>query len=593
MKRKRIAAGVASLAMAASMALSMPIGASAATAYDTTLATQEVSKSVSTDGTSANVTSETVNGTTTLKKVLQIDDTANIPSATFKFTTSAGTAIAATYNSETNALVTLPVLAGVNPQSISYKEVGSNSAATGFDNTKLFTPNATSTTDTTSDVTLAYVAQAKASGDTTHHGSVTTTDDNVIINDNVTASAANDSYYAIKEVQLDFSQCGFTEPGIYRYIIEEDNTAVAGIGYDENSKRTVDVYVNDYATWYEAQTEKGGLKDPSTLSSPKLVIAGYVMYVGDNISAPQANATGVASAAALESGLTTDNDTNGSAVYGGANGYEPYTIVESGDPTAAVKSEGFVNTYTTHKLTFKKVVTGNQGSKDKFFKFTVSLDTTETGATAVDDNEIFVISQEVTESRYDKTVTAASGTLLDGAPNNATNYTATVISSANTAGEHKVGEEGSQTTDYWYVTGAQLKAGYDFYLQDGQFITLTGIRDTVGYTVKEYNEEYSPTITDGVANSSDYDVIYGDEGTTELVKNLDNKAVGATANNYVTVSDSKLKKDAYETFTNEKTGTIPTGILLSVAAPAGVGAVVIGGIAYLLIKNKRRENEEE
>ena len=97
MKRtKRIAAGMASLAMIASMALSMPLGASAATAYDTTLATQTVSKSVSTDGTSANVTSETVNGTTTLKKVLRIDDTANIPSATFKFTTSAGTAIEAT-----------------------------------------------------------------------------------------------------------------------------------------------------------------------------------------------------------------------------------------------------------------------------------------------------------------------------------------------------------------------------------------------------------------------------------------------------------------------------------------------------------------
>ena len=69
--------------------------------------------------------------------------------------------------------------------------------------------------------------------------------------------------------------------------------------------------------------------------------------------------------------------------------------------------------------------------------------------------------------------------------------------------------------------------------------------------------------------------------------------MGATADNYVTVSDTKLKNDAYETFTNDKTGTIPTGILLSVAAPAGVGIVVIGGIAYLLIKNKRREAEEE
>lgn len=588
MKRmKRIAAGAASLAMVASMALSMPLGASAATAYDTTLATQTVSKSVSTDGTSANVTSETVNGTTTLKKVLRIDDTANIPSATFKFTTSAGTAIEATYDSTNNKLLTLPVLAGVNPQSITYKEVGANTDAKGFDNTKLFTPKASTTgSGTTSDVTLAYVAQAKASGDTTSHVGTTTvdaTDDNVIINDTVTYtqdSTSVDAYYAIKEIQLDFSACGFTEPGIYRYIIEEDNTAVAGIGYDTNSKRTVDVYVNDYATWYNAQSDKTALTDPATLSSPKLVIAGYVMYVGDNISAPQATATGTGTTTALESGLTTDNDTNGSAVYGGANGFEP---------TGATKSEGFTNTYTTHKLTFKKVVTGNQGSKDKYFKFNVKFNETD----KVDDNDIFIISQVTGESSYDKTVSAGSDTLTSNAPNNATIYTAANITKANTAMEHEVGEEGRKTTDYWYVTGAQLKTGHDFYLQDGQFITITGIRDTVGYTVKEFNEEYTPTITDGVTGSNAYDTVLGDSGSTELTKDLTHKAVGATAENYVTVSDTKLKKDAYETFTNDKTGTIPTGILLSVAAPAGVGAVVIGGIAYLIVKNKRREAEEE
>lgn len=59
------------------------------------------------------------------------------------------------------------------------------------------------------------------------------------------------------------------------------------------------------------------------------------------------------------------------------------------------------------------------------------------------------------------------------------------------------------------------------------------------------------------------------------------------------MSDDYIKGNAIVDFTNTRTGTIPTGILLSVAAPAAVGVVVIGGIAYLLIKNKRREAEEE
>ena len=60
-----------------------------------------------------------------------------------------------------------------------------------------------------------------------------------------------------------------------------------------------------------------------------------------------------------------------------------------------------------------------------------------------------------------------------------------------------------------------------------------------------------------------------------------------------TITDTKIEDDVDAAFTNTRKGTIPTGILLSVAAPAAVGIVVIGGIAYLLIKNKRREAEEE
>ena len=609
MKRKHFAAAAASLTMTAFLTF-VPFSANAETKYDTALATRIVNKSISTDGATAIITNETINGTATLKKVLRIDDTANIPKAEFKFITKAGTAIPATYDSSTNELKTMQVLAGVNPQKITYMEVAADSSNKKFDDSQLFTIPQTVNSGTSSDVTLKYAAQAKASGDTTaHHGSVTATDDNVLINDDITYTADSDSinaYYAIKEIQLDFSDCGFTEPGIYRYIIEEDNTQMAGISYDANKKRTLDVYVNDYATWYYNQTEKTNLTDPAELpetDTPKLVIAGYVMYVGDNISAPQATSSGTGNNANLESGFTEDNDTNGSAVYGGANGYEPLTISDGSETdTAAVKSEGFINICTTHKLTFKKLVTGNQGSKDKYFKFTVKLN--DTDATAVDDDEIFFISAEENESCYDKTVNAAQNPLTPGAPNNATIYPATEISSkaaerknidnniigyyGNHANEHTINTDqgGTPVTkiDYCYVTGKQLKTGYDFYLQNGQFITITGIRDAVGYTITEFNEEYTPAITNGATDKT-YDTINGAEGNTDIALDIDS--------NHASISDSSLKADAYETFTNDKTGTIPTGVLLSVSAPAIVGMIAIAGMIFLILKNKRREAEEE
>ena len=59
------------------------------------------------------------------------------------------------------------------------------------------------------------------------------------------------------------------------------------------------------------------------------------------------------------------------------------------------------------------------------------------------------------------------------------------------------------------------------------------------------------------------------------------------------MSDDYIKGDAVIDFTNTRQGTIPTGVLLSIAAPAGVGIVVIAGIVYLLIKDRRRKTEEE
>ena len=45
-------------------------------------------------------------------------------------------------------------------------------------------------------------------------------------------------------------------------------------------------------------------------------------------------------------------------------------------------------------------------------------------------------------------------------------------------------------------------------------------------------------------------------------------------------------------FTNSKDGTIPTGVILSIAGPAVVGLAVIGGLIFMIIKRKKEDSED-
>ena len=78
------------------------------------------------------------------------------------------------------------------------------------------------------------------------------------------------------------------------------------------------------------------------------------------------------------------------------------------------------------------------------------------------------------------------------------------------------------------------------------------------------------------------------DNTLTVVDNTDNNANWTAG-----YTDTALQKDTNAKFTNTREGTIPTGVILSIAAPAAVGAAAIGGIAFILIRNKRRKSEEE
>lgn len=319
----------------------------------------------------------------------------------------------------------------------------------------------------------------------------TTQNDTVVFN----TSDNTDEKYAKKTLTIDFSSVIFTEPGVYRYVITESGTN-QGVTNDNISKRTLDVYV----------------EDDSNATEKQLKITGYVMYSDEINKAP--------SATVGESKIITDIP----------NGAE-----------AGTKSNSYTNTYKTHDLTFGKEVTGNQGSKDKYFKFTVN------------------ISNAVKGTVYGVDLTNADTTSGTNAA------TLTENQNKNNSASITVGSDGTVSTD--------------FYLQHGQSIVIKGIADGTAYTITEEQEDYKPSTK--LSDTSDKKT--GENEGTDIT-------IGENQNS---ISDTAIKADTEVTFTNNRNGVIPTGILISVAPAAIVGICVIGGIVFLIAKNKRRESEED
>lgn len=320
--------------------------------------------------------------------------------------------------------------------------------------------------------------------------------------------------YATDTVAVDFSGCSFTEPGVYRYKLTE-TTPTAPYSNLTQDARTLDVYVQDKGTGTNGELE----------------VTGYVLYDTVVTGAPTNYAT---AEAATGIGFNT-NEINTTATN--------------------KKSSGFVNRYETVDLTVSKAVTGNQGSKDKYFKFTIKSNTT------LETTDKFYLSGD-----FEAAPTATSATKYE---------TSDMAVTAN-------GAVLDTTENKYYVTGATLNTGYVIYMQANQNVVVNGLPKGVSYTVTEESEDYTPsTAVTGDTTNDGADLTDTSDDT--------NIASGSV----VSVSDTNLTADTTVAYTNDRTGTIPTGILLSVAAPAAVGVVVIGGIAYLLIKNKRREAEEE
>ena len=384
--------------------------------------------------------------------------------------------------------------------------------------------------------------------------------DNVLLNNTSTAVDGNSTgvYYAIKTMRLDFTDCGFTEPGIYRYVITEDNSAQDGVTYDPTLTRTIDVYVAD-ATYTPYTSGAAGE------TQNKLRIAGYVMYKGTVADAPAKPGTAnPGTASKLEDGLANTAKGDNGAYYGTPNGYEV---------SGQTKSEGFKNSYITHDITFSKEVTGNQASRDKFFKFKVEIKNATIGNVFdVDitnaEGSVPATVNAATQDSYKSQINAAQLVADSSKTLAADGYTFTLNSGSDSVGT---------ITAYYY-------------LQHGDKVIIKGLPDNTSYAITESQEDYTAALVLTGDTTNGVDATTGTEiNNTLTVDNTGTDDANWTAG-YV---DTALKDDADAKFTNTREGTIPTGVILSIAAPAAVGAAAIGGIAFILIRNKRRKSEEE
>lgn len=135
--------------------------------------------------------------------------------------------------------------------------------------------------------------------------------------------------YVQKSVSIDFPIGTFTKPGVYRFVINETNSNLPGVTYDSEPTRYLDVFVvaND---------------------NNELSVNGCVLR-----------------------NAATDIGTNGEYVE---------------DPD--VKSSGYINTLTQHDFDFSKTISGNQGDKNKRFKFTLNITGANPGTYPINANDV-------------------------------------------------------------------------------------------------------------------------------------------------------------------------------------------------------------
>ena len=302
--------------------------------------------------------------------------------------------------------------------------------------------------------------------------------------DNVTITG--EQGYDVKPVTIDFSRVSFDEPGIYRYVLTMTSSSQQGIRYDTQAAapgvktRYIDVYVTD---------EQG-----------VLTVSNYVLHE------------------------------NASSISLSEEAGSAFSVQDA--ERLADKSDGFVNESVTADLKFGNETEGNQGSRDKYFKYTLTLDN------ALADTVYYL---DLSEAE------------INGTGNSATIY-------------DQLSNPAQITTD------AEGKASVDFYLKDGQYVRVKGLTENTVYSLTEANEDYLKR-----------------EGTDRIAVEAAGDQPAKTYDD--PVSGTITTQDVFTGFTNVRNGVIPTGIIMSSLPGILMISSAFGGLCLLFGKKKEEERE--
>lgn len=279
----------------------------------------------------------------------------------------------------------------------------------------------------------------------------------------------------MKHGTVNFDGVTYKEPGVYRYVVTETGEA-QGVTHEddahnqEDRKKALDVYVTDNG-------------------NGKLVVSAYVMHNDESAKVAQLD---------TEKELD-DKDTN------------------------------FEHFLTTSDVTLSKKVTGNQGSRDEYFQFTVDIKGADAG------------TQFIVDLANADTKTKVNGV------NKETHNNPALLTA---------GADGTLSQDFW--------------IKNGQSIKIQGLGAKTGYTVTEADNAYKTNIavTGDATNETENDIA----------------AVAAKA-----VTDKAVLKDTKVAYTNEKAGAVPTGIVMPIAGATSIMLIGGAGVGYFILKNKKRE----
>jgi len=511
-------------------------------------------------------------GKTTFDKYLIMKNNANVPNATFSYKVTPADDEIPTDTNGTNLTVR--------------KGIG--------------TPTASSTEFKAGDQTFDKAQTVRTNSDSKTYDEKTA--------DPVPQGLLDEGYkYAKHTSTVDFTGITFNEPGVYRYKVKE-------ITPETKAEKEKGVSYDPFASYLDVYVESD--------EYGQLSIQGYVFHTNNE---PQKK--------------------------GSKNEKGEYDT--SSNP--AGKNQGFVNFYDTKDLTLTKTVTGNQGFRDQYFKFHVDITNLDGGSrlflTDKDGNKSYTSKDTVpyeynaetgTRTAGQKRFVAEEGMLLKDIDS----MTPSVFTIADAGTKGKTVKETVGTSTKENVPddakGLAITANdsghvtFDVYLKHGESLKVNGLTEEAKYTITETSNDYTATATktvtrlklkDDSGGARVVEKAYVNHGVEAMALNATAGTNGASVTPTMTTSEPDEPKVETETttetlttdngglihnqdnhtdatatqtlvgdetvaFTNDREGTLPTGIYHNNRAIFNIiGIAAIGSAIAIVIRKRRKEKE--